>query len=158
MVKGPDLTGGGLQEDLKLNKSLVGKTFPGESHRIEPQRVLEFRRFLDCIGPSNTWQKPILAEGEQVHPMFLNHLSEGRGLPEIFVGFHHRHRTPGGETLEALAPIHIGDTINTTSRLVDMYTKKGRSGTMLFVVWETEFTNQGGELVGRIRLPLIYTQ
>ena len=45
------------------------------------------------------------------------------------------------------APIRVGDVITCVATLVDAYEKDGKLGTMLFLVDESRWTNQRGELV-----------
>ena len=55
-----------------------------------------------------------------------------------------------GETsIEFGVPVVAGDVITVTKRLADMYEKEGRSGPLVFVEMEYEFTNQDDELVCR---------
>ena len=49
--------------------------------------------------------------------------------------------------LESRQPIYVDDTIAISMRLENVYAKTGRSGTMVFVVWSVNFTNQHGETV-----------
>ena len=37
-----------------------------------------------------------------------------------------------------------GDSLDATTKLKEVYAKTGRSGKMVFAVWETAFTNQNG--------------
>ena len=53
----------------------------------------------------------------------------------------------GGQRSCYLAPIRTGDVITCVATLVDAYEKEGRLGTMLFLVDESRWTNQRGELV-----------
>jgi hypothetical protein len=53
----------------------------------------------------------------------------------------------GGQRNRYFAPIGPGDVITVTARLVEAYEKPGRLGTMLFLVDESRWTNQHGELV-----------
>jgi acyl dehydratase len=53
----------------------------------------------------------------------------------------------GGQRSLSFAPVGAGDVITVTARLVDAYEKPGRLGTMLFLVDESRWTNQRGELV-----------
>ena len=55
-----------------------------------------------------------------------------------------------GQRVQALAPICAGDQLNASSHLKDVYAKTGRTGTMVFVVWETTFTNQDGKVVAEV--------
>ena len=53
----------------------------------------------------------------------------------------------GGQQSRYFAPIRTGDVITCVATLVDAYEKEGRIGTMLFLVDESRWTNQRGELV-----------
>jgi acyl dehydratase len=55
-------------------------------------------------------------------------------------------------------PIRPGDTLTFRSRTKDVFEKDGkRGGKMLFVIGETEFTNQRGEVVAYMRNTAIET-
>ncbi len=56
-----------------------------------------------------------------------------------------------GQAIECLAPVRPGDTLLATTKLRDVYAKTGRSGKMVFVAWETTFTNQRSEAVALVR-------
>jgi hydroxyacyl-ACP dehydratase HTD2-like protein with hotdog domain len=53
----------------------------------------------------------------------------------------------GGTEIEFFQPIRVGDALTGRSKIVDIYQKEGRSGALIFVVRETTFTNQRGEVV-----------
>jgi N-terminal half of MaoC dehydratase len=53
----------------------------------------------------------------------------------------------GGQRSRYFAPIRPGDAITCVATLVDAYEKDGKLGTMLFLVDESRWTNQDGELV-----------
>lgn len=53
----------------------------------------------------------------------------------------------GGQRNLSFAPIRPGDVITSVATLVDAYEKEGRLGTMLFLVDESRWTNQDGDLV-----------
>lgn len=66
-------------------------------------------------------------------------------------------RAMAGETsIEFGAPIHAGDLLRLEKRIVDLYEKEGRSGTLVFVVTEFAFTNADGAVVFRERFTRIY--
>ena len=56
-----------------------------------------------------------------------------------------------GQKVQSLAPIIVGDEISASSHLKDVYAKTGRSGTMVFIVWETTFSNQRGQVVAEVQ-------
>jgi len=53
----------------------------------------------------------------------------------------------GGKEAEFFEPMRPGDTITQVGRIADIYEKTGRSGQLVFVVYENRYTNQHGELV-----------
>jgi hydroxyacyl-ACP dehydratase HTD2-like protein with hotdog domain len=53
----------------------------------------------------------------------------------------------GGTEIEFFLPIRVGDTLTGRCKITDIYQKEGRTGPLIFVVRETTFTNQKGELV-----------
>lgn len=53
----------------------------------------------------------------------------------------------GGTEIEFFAPIRAGDTLTGCCKITDIYRKDGRSGPLIFVVRETTYTNQKGEMV-----------
>jgi acyl dehydratase len=53
----------------------------------------------------------------------------------------------GGKEVEFFKPMRPGDTITSIGKIVDIYEKDGRSGPLVFTVFENRYTNQDGELV-----------
>jgi len=62
----------------------------------------------------------------------------------------------GGQQRHYFSPIRPGDVITSVGSLANAYEREGRLGTMLFLVSETRWTNQRGELVRIGRGTLIY--
>ena len=56
-----------------------------------------------------------------------------------------------GNRFELLEPVLAGDKITARTKIADVYEKTGSSGSMLFIVFETAYTNQRGTTVGRVR-------
>ncbi len=56
-----------------------------------------------------------------------------------------------GQKVQTVTPIVVGDEITASSHLKDVYAKTGRTGTMVFVVWETTFSNQNGQVVAEVQ-------
>jgi MaoC dehydratase-like protein len=57
----------------------------------------------------------------------------------------------GGDRFEYLEPIRIGDVIRSRTVLSDVYEKQGSSGSLLFLVFDTEYLNQHGRTAVRVR-------
>ena len=85
-----------------------------------------------------------------VAPPALCALFERGELPDIRLQFGRR-QFHGGQRVEPRAPIVAGDTLTASSHLKDVYTKTGRSGVMVHVVWETTFRNQRGAVVADVQ-------
>ncbi len=62
----------------------------------------------------------------------------------------------GGVEMEYFAPIRPGDVITSSSKLAELYERQGRMGLMKFVVTQTDWKNQRGELVRSSKNTLIY--
>ena len=76
------------------------------------------------------------------------------GLPEL-----HLPQLPrllnGGNEVELYQLPTLGDRLTARSKYADIYEKTGRSGTMVFIVIETRYTNQDGALLMISRVTLI---
>ncbi len=65
-------------------------------------------------------------------------------------------RTVGGaSSVQFGEPIRPGDVITVRKKVVDVYSKEGKSGALYFTVVETTYTNQKGEFVARERASFI---
>ena len=102
------------------------------------------RRFVAAIGDANPrWEK-------EAPPTFLValapamlHLAEAETYGKGWLN--------GGNRFEYFGPVMIGDNITATGRVADVYEKPGSSGNLLFIIFETDYVNQRGELVARLR-------
>jgi len=106
------------------------------------------RRFAEAIGdPNPRW-------AEEAPPTFLvalapasRHLAEAEEYGKGWLN--------GGNRFEYFAPVKIGDRITATGRVADVYEKTGSSGNLLFIIFETQYVNQVGVVVGRLRGTMI---
>lgn len=58
----------------------------------------------------------------------------------------------GGNEVEFFRPMRPGDKITRVSKIADIYEKQGRSGPLVFTVYEHRYTNQDGHLVALERV------
>ena len=102
------------------------------------------RRFCEAIGDDNPrWR-------EEVPPTFVVALaSDTPQIPEALA--YGKGWLNGGDRFEYLEPIRIGDEIQSRTVLVDAYEKRGSSGNLLFLIFETEFQNRDGRTAVRVR-------
>ena len=122
-------------------RARIGVDGPEVTAEVEAGHV---RRFVEAIGdPNPRWRR-------EIPPTFLValapasfHLSEAEEYGQGWLN--------GGNRFEYLAPVVIGDVITARGRVADVYEKEGSSGALLFIIFETEYRNQRGELVARLR-------
>jgi len=57
----------------------------------------------------------------------------------------------GGVEAEFFALARHGDQITAQSCYADIYEREGRTGTMVFIVTETTYTNQTGQVLAKVR-------
>ena len=126
-------------------RAKIGVDGPPATARVETGHV---RRFVEAIGdPNPRWKA-------QTPPTFLvalapvaAHLAEAEEYGKGWLN--------GGNRFEYLVPVEIGDEITARGHVADVYEKEGSSGNLLFIIFETEYTNQRGDLVARLRGTMI---
>jgi N-terminal half of MaoC dehydratase len=122
-------------------KAKVGVAGPAASSPVEEGHL---RRFCEAIGdPNPRWR-------EEAPPTFLvalaptsYHLPEAEDYGKGWLN--------GGNRFEYLEPVRVGDRITATTKVADVYEKEGGSGTLLFIIFETDYVNQHGRTVARLR-------
>ena len=126
-------------------KTRIGVNGPEVTAPVEAGHV---RRFVEAIGdPNPRW-------AHEAPPTFLValapaslHLNDAEDYGKGWLN--------GGNRFQYFAPVLIGDQITAKGRIVDVFDKAGSTGNLLFIVFETDYTNQGGELVARLRGTMI---
>ena len=120
-------------------KDWLGK----ELNRVEfdVEKVL-LRRYTDAVEDPNPRWKEVMPPH-----MFTAIFSEG-GLIE------YPFKTPpklldGGGEWEFFKEARLGDTLTGIRKFIEYKEKEGKLGHMLFIIRQTEWTNQHGELVAR---------
>src|SRR5690242_6737369 len=106
------------------------------------------RRFVQAIGdPNPQWEK-------EVPPTFLVavapaalHLDEAEEYGRGWLN--------GGNRFEYFASVKIGDRITARGQVADVYEKEGSSGNLLFIIFETNYVNQDGAHVAKLRGTMI---
>ncbi|HET9783156.1 MAG TPA: MaoC family dehydratase N-terminal domain-containing protein [Candidatus Dormibacteraeota bacterium] len=130
-----------ILEAIDRLKTRVGVEGPPVTATVEAGHV---RRFAEAIGDDNPrWQK-------EAPPTFLvalagasMHLDDAEDFGKGWLN--------GGNRFEYFAPVMVGDEITARSHVADVYDKSGSSGEMLFIVFETQYVNQHGQLVAKVR-------
>ena len=139
--------------ELDYDRSLLGK-----EHRAGPFEVTRelIRDFCSATGETNplytdevfarkTGYTTVLAP-----PTLCTIFIRGVVIPDIKLTFG-KWSVHAGQMVQPLAPILAGDSLIASSHLKEVYPKTGRSGTMVFIVWATTFTNQSGKVVAAVQ-------
>jgi hypothetical protein len=122
-------------------RARIGTDGPSTEATVEAGHV---KRFAEAIGdPNPRWAK-------EAPPTFLValapasvHLAEAEEYGKGWLN--------GGNRFEYFEPVKVGDRITATGRVADVYEKTGSSGGLLFIIFETDYVNQDGRLVAKLR-------
>jgi len=131
-------------------RAMIGQQVgPGEPFSVEREAI---RRFSEAImeEPSNFFggEHPQSGTAQGVAPLTFPLYNCRDGIDRDFqIPLSAPRRVRGGDEFEFLAPVHVGDEIRATTKLLDLYERKGDTGRMVFIVTETNYVNQRGETV-----------
>jgi hypothetical protein len=122
-------------------RARIGKAESSTKATVEAGHL---KRFVEAIGdPNPRWEV-------EAPPTFLvalvpvsMHLEEAEAYGKGWLN--------GGNRFEYLEPVKVGDRITATGRVADVYEKTGGSGSLLFIIFETEYVNQHGRTVAKLR-------
>ena len=141
----------------------------GKPVTLEIEKGL-IRRYVEAVGDSNPlWQDEEYARstgyGGIVAPPWLlcalmatfPIVSQPKTLPSAVpeVRLPRERVLDGGGEWEFSLPLRVGDSITARTKLAKVFEREGRIGKMLFFVYQTNYTNQRGELVARSSSTLI---
>jgi acyl dehydratase len=108
------------------------------------------------LFPSSVNRRPMgtpdpLTEGFKNNPEFDGLAASGegerrRGLPPMDLS-HVPRMLNGGNEIEFIQYMKLGEKTISKSRIADIYEREGRSGRMVFIITETEVRNEKGELL-----------
>ena len=137
-------------------RSVVGVESPPSVFEIEREPI---RRWAEAIGDSN----PLYRDEEYARKKGYRSIIAPPGFVAQYAfpvksgGTRRAFKNPftrnlnGGNEFEFFKPVQAGDIITSTGKLTEIFERKGRLGTMLFVIYETTYKNQDGDVVARQR-------
>ena len=141
----------------EIDRSLIGKWGAEGTMRIEFGKIREFARAIKDDNPSFFDETRCLAPPTFL--MTIAHWLGGLGETRSAVKLDYRRLLHGEQEFEYVRPVQAGDGLTFRSRTKDVFEKQGkRGGKMLFIVGETEFRNQQGEVVAYSRNTVIETE
>jgi len=140
----------------EIDRSLIGVWGAEGKMRVEFGKIREFAK---AVKDNN---RVFFDEGKALAPptflMTIAHWIGSLGETRSAVKLDYRRLLHGEQEFEYLRPIRAGDVLTFRSRTKDVFQKEGkRGGTMTFVLGETEFKNQRGEVVAYMRNTAIET-
>jgi acyl dehydratase len=143
-----------------LDRSKVGHEFPSYTVDIEKGRLAFFAKAIGETNPVYTDEAAARDAGYKAIPapstfMMSVDLDGPEFLPMLqLLNMDIGRILHGSQDFQYLGQIYAGDRITQTSKILDMFDKKG--GALEFVVMESSYTNQDGELVGKAQQTLVY--
>jgi len=153
-------------------KRFVGRVVDSSVFEIEKEPI---RRFADAVGDMNPlyWDEAYARRSRYgsviAPPGFISSLwfsgrpvkwgpkerpSEALGPPalmEALVQAGYKRILDTGIDYDFLEPVKAGDTISLTSVVKDIMERSSKEGKSAFVVTETTYTNQSGQVVAKVR-------
>lgn len=119
----------------------------------------DIRRFVEAIEDPNPlytderYARKTRYGGIIAPPTFLTAISNRKWVAENVMALDCplKRILNAGNEIEMFQPIRPGDRITVRTKFVDAFVREGRSGKVLFLVYESTYTNQFGELVARTR-------
>ena len=139
--------------ELDYDRSLYGVEHKAGPFEITNEIIDQANNSVGETGPaflSDEEAKEAGYRGRIAPPTLCCILVRQVSLPDVKVKFG-RTQMHAGQRVEPKAPVYAGDQLSASSHLKDVYAKTGRSGTMVFVVWETTFSNQDGLVVAEVQ-------
>ncbi len=133
-----------------LDKSKIGHVFPSFTTAVEKGRLKFFAKAIGETNPVYTDEAAAIKAGYRsllAPPTFTAVLDQESPnfLPVLdLLGIDIAKILHGSQAFEYFAPICAGDTIRVEGRISDIFDKKG--GALEFVVMESRYTNQDGQL------------
>lgn len=142
---------------MDLDNSIIGLTGKEYIFEVENRHV---NQFITAIGDENAlyqneeYAKESAYKGLIVPPTFPITMSDSNG--ELPLDLDYRRMLHGEQEFIYYRPIRPGDRLYCKVKVSDLYEREGRSGTMQFLVLDTEMKNQAGEMVCISRMNIIY--
>ena len=140
-----------------VDRSLIGVWGAEGTMRVELGKIREFARAVKDDNPNYRNEAGALAPPTFL--MTIAHWLGDMGQTRSAVKLDYRRLLHGEQEFEYVRPIRAGDVLTFRSRTKDVFEKQGkRGGKMLFIIGETEFKNQRGEVVAYTRNTAIETE
>jgi hypothetical protein len=139
------------EAQFEYDRSVVGVDVDLGTFAVTPDQI---KTYCEAMGEAN----PQFASGEIAPPGILGSVSFGRGGLDPQVKFGNT-TFMAGSRMDFLQPIRAGVTLQAKTRVKEVFGKTGRSGTMVFVVRRTEYTDASdGSLVAAMEQSTVHRE
>ena len=141
------------EEDITYDRSQLGVEHHIGTFPITREMILDFATSTSETNPlycDEAWATASEYGSLIAPPTLCNLFVDGLKRPDIQLTFGNVGLF-ASQAIENVSPIRPGDTLEAKTYLKEVYEKTGRSGKMVFVVWETRFTNQYGDTAVLVR-------
>ena len=138
--------------ELDYDRSLYGVEHKAGPFDVTKDMVTAFSKSIGQEGDIYNDESAALRAGYKgivAPPTMCTLLVRHVKLPDINLKFG-KARFHAGHRVLSRSNITAADSLTASSHLKEVYSKTGRSGTMVFIVWETTFANQTGEVVADV--------
>jgi acyl dehydratase len=136
------------------SKNMIGRELSTGSATVDAEHVAAFAKALGDTNPA--YLGPDACTAPLTYPIaFMAQAMAGGMHTFLELGLNFMTLVHGEQEFEYLRPIRIGETLTLTGRIGDVYEKTGSSGTLDFVVLETEAKDADGNPVFYSRNTLI---
>ena len=142
---------------VTFDRGVLGKEVAGEPFIVTKEQILEYCRVIGETNPLYTDEQAGIAGphgGIIAPPGFFWCFPSARSPdPKLQFG---NFIIGGGRSCEYLAPIRPGDVLTAYASVEDIYSKTGRSGTMVFVLSRYTYRNQHGNIAVIVRHSMVH--
>mgnify|MGYP000849933542 FL=1 len=135
-------------DGIVYDRSLLGVETNIGTFELTREMMLGFAKSTGETNPRYIGDEN--GEGDIVAPSTIcNVFVSGVSRPDIKLEFGEISFF-AGQSIECKAEIRPGDVLSASTKLDNVYAKTGRSGKMVFAVWETHFKNQNNTTVALV--------
>ena len=143
-----------------LDRSKIGHAFPAYTADVEKGRLLFFTKAIGETNPIYTDEAAARDAGHRELPApptfaWMLDMEAADFLPVVgLLDLDIARILHGSQEFEYFGQIYAGDNITVNSRITDIFDKKG--GALEFMVIKNTYTNQNGDVVGKVTNTLVY--
>ena len=132
-------------EGIIYDRTLLDKEKHIGTFEVSRQMIIDFAKSSGETNPIHLGNSD--GTGDIIAPATIcNIFVNGLTRPDIKLEFGDLSFF-AGQSIECKKEIKPGDVLGASTKLHNVYSKTGRSGKMVFVVWQTTFKNQNDDVV-----------